>query len=97
MRIITLISIISLLCLVPGSSKTETADIVFTNGNVYTVNERQPRAEAVAVKGNKSICVGSNLDAKAYQGKTTRIIDLKGRTVVPGMSDAHYHLVGVGA
>jgi predicted amidohydrolase YtcJ len=97
MRIITLILIILSLCLAPGSSKTETADIIFTNGNVYTVNERQPRAEAVAVKGNKIIFAGSNLDAKAYEGKSTRVIDLQGKTVVPGLIDAHYHLAGVGA
>jgi predicted amidohydrolase YtcJ len=97
MRIIALVLMITALCLAPAGGKTETADIVFKNGNVYTVNERQPRAEAVAVKGNKIVFVGSNKDAKAYEGKGTRVIDLKGRTVVPGLTDAHYHLSGVGA
>jgi predicted amidohydrolase YtcJ len=75
----------------------EQADTVFINGNVYTVNERQPRAEAIAAKAGKIIFVGSNKDAKAYQGKNTRVVDLKGNTVVPGMTDSHYHLTGVGA
>jgi hypothetical protein len=75
----------------------EQADALFINGNVYTVNERQPRAEAVAVKAGKIIFVGSNKDAKAYQGKSTRVIDLRGNTVVPGLTDSHYHLAGVGA
>jgi predicted amidohydrolase YtcJ len=97
MRIITLTLMIMLLCLVPVHSKTEVADIVFKNGNIYTVNERRPRAEAVAVKGNKIVFVGSNLDAKAYEGKSTRIVDLQNKTVVPGLIDAHYHLAGVGA
>ena len=107
MRIITLILMIALLWLAPVRSQTErgqtergqteAADIVFKNGNVYTVNERQPRAEAIAVKGNKIVFVGSNLDAKAYEGRSTRVIDLKNRTVVPGLIDAHYHLAGVGA
>jgi predicted amidohydrolase YtcJ len=98
MRIIALVLMITALCLAPAGGKTETAaDIVFINGNLYTVNERQPRAEAVAVKGSKIVFVGSNKDAKAYEGKSTRVIDLKGRTVVPGLTDAHYHLSGVGA
>src|ERR1044072_2289116 len=74
----------------------DTADVVFKNGNLYTVNAKQPRAEAVAVKGDKIIFVGSNKDAKQYEGKTTRIVDLKGNTVVPGLTDSHYHLSGVG-
>ncbi len=97
MRITTLILMIVMVCLAPVHSQTEAADIVFKNGIVYTVNERQPRAEAIAVKGNKIIFVGSDRAAKAYEGKTTRVIDLQGKTVVPGLTDAHYHLAGVGA
>ena len=72
------------------------ADILFKNGNFYTVNEEQPNAEAVAVQYGRIIYVGSNLDAKKYEVKGVKVIDLKGRTVVPGMADAHYHLSGVG-
>jgi predicted amidohydrolase YtcJ len=87
-----------LCCFVPASAaKTETADVIFLNGNVYTVNERQPLAQAVAVKGERIIFVGSDADAKKYQGKQTRVLDLRGRTVLPGMTDAHYHIQGVGA
>ena len=75
----------------------EAADVVFKNGNIYTVNERQPRAEAVAVKAGKIIFVGSNNDVRAYEGTSTRVVDLKGNTVVPGLTDSHYHLSGVGA
>src|SRR5262245_47236052 len=81
----------------PRAAAAEPADVVFKNGNIYTVNERQPRAEAVAVKGGKIVFVGSNSNAKAYEGKGTRIVDLKGNTVVPGLTDSHYHLSGVGA
>lgn len=97
MRIIALILIIAALSLAPVHSQTQAADIVFKNGNVYTVNERQPRAEAIAIKGNKIIFVGSNRAAKAYEANATRVIDLQGKTVVPGLTDAHYHLAGVGA
>lgn len=91
-------ALIALLLVLPSThSSAETADVVFENGNIYTVNEKQPHAEAIAVKAGEIIFVGSNKDAKAYEGKTTRIIDLHGNTVVPGMTDSHYHLAGVGA
>ena len=97
MRFISTALIIVLSCLAPGYAQSKAADIVFKNGNIYTVNERQPRAEALAVKAGKIIFVGSNKDAKAYESSSTRVIDLGGKTVVPGLTDAHYHLAGVGA
>ncbi len=72
------------------------ADIIFTNGTVYTVNDAAPKAEAIAVKGDRIAFVGSNADAKKYAGRATRVIDLKGKTVVPGFTDSHYHIFGVG-
>ena len=94
-----LIVTLALLASVSGRpwAAAEPADVVFKNGNIYTVNDRQPRAEAVAVKAGKIIFVGSNANAKAYEGKGTRVVDLKGNTVVPGLTDSHYHLSGVGA
>jgi predicted amidohydrolase YtcJ len=97
MRIIAAILLtVMTLGLVPGEASVESADVVFVNGNIYTVNERQPHAEAVAVKGSRIIFVGSNREAKRYEGRETRIVDLHGKTVVPGMTDSHYHLFGVG-
>src|SRR4051812_46702783 len=97
MRIVGLMLIIFALCLPVARTNVETADVVFENGNVYTVNGRSPRAEAIAVKAGKVIFAGSNKEARAYVGKATRVIDLKGSTVVPGLTDSHYHLSGVGA
>jgi len=88
---------VTLISFEPTSARPEPADTVFKNGNFYTVNERQPRAEAVAVKAGKIIYVGSNKDVKTFEGNDTRIVDLKGSTVVPGLTDSHYHLSGVGA
>ena len=84
------------LSLISGSVQTETADLIFTGGVIYTVNDRQPRVEAVAVKADRIIFAGSNSDVARYQGTGTRRIDLRGATVVPGLTDAHYHLSGVG-
>jgi predicted amidohydrolase YtcJ len=97
MRILVAI-ILSILALglVSNDPSVETADLVLKSGVVYTVNDGQPRAEAVAVRGDRIIFVGSNAGVKKYEGRRTRVIDLAGKTVVPGMTDAHYHLLGVG-
>jgi len=72
------------------------ADIVFTGGKVYTVDDKQPWAEAVAVKGNKIVYVGDASGAKAFIGDTTKTIDTTGKTVMPGFVDTHDHLIGSG-
>ncbi len=91
-----LVAIVSAFEFSPARAKVPTADLVFKNGNIYTVNERQPTAEAVAVKGDRIIFVGSNRETQNYVGKNTRVVDLNGKTLVPGMTDAHHHLSGVG-
>ncbi|HEX8173900.1 MAG TPA: amidohydrolase [Pyrinomonadaceae bacterium] len=97
MRIILalILSLLSLGLFAPSSNQPA-ADLVLKNGNIYTVNERLPRAEAVAIRGDRIVFAGSNAEVKRYEGKNTRVIDLAGRMVVPGMTDAHYHLLGVG-
>ncbi len=75
---------------------SETADTIFLNGIVHTMNDAQPLAEAIAIKGERITFVGSNDDAKKYAGSATRTIDLKGKTVVPGLTDSHYHIFEVG-
>jgi predicted amidohydrolase YtcJ len=96
-QIIVVLLIVTFISFGLTNAKPEIADTVFKNGTFYTVNERQPRAEAVAVKAGKVIFVGSTKDVKSFEGKDTKIIDLKGNTVVPGLTDSHYHLAGVGA
>ncbi|MEY2575065.1 MAG: hypothetical protein QOF80_552 [Verrucomicrobiota bacterium] len=80
----------------PGVAQPETAQTVFVNGNIYTMNERQPRAEAIAVKGDRIVFVGSNADAKKYQTAETKMVDLGGKTAVPGLTDSHCHIFGIG-
>lgn len=71
-------------------------DLIVVNGNIYTVNEKQPHAEAIAVKGDRIVFVGSNEDAEKFRGDKTRIVDLGGKTVVPGLTDSHCHIFGIG-
>ncbi len=67
------------------------ADLVFTNGKIYTVNNKNPFAEAVAVKDGKFIEVGSTKDMEKFVGKRTRVVDLGGAFAMPGFIDAHIH------
>lgn len=78
-------------------AKEEAADVVYRNGNIYTVDEKSPHAQAIAVRAGKILFVGSNEDAQKLAGPDTKVVDLAGLTVVPGLTDAHCHLSGVGA
>ena len=71
-------------------------DRIFVNGNIYTANERQPHAEAIAVKKDRVAFVGSNADAEKLAREKTRVVDLGGKTVVPGLTDSHCHIFGIG-
>jgi len=82
--------------MVPLPQSSTAADIVFKNGNVYTVDSKTPRAQAIAVTRDRIVFVGSNSDAQKFVGTKTRVVDLKGSTVLPGFADAHQHLSGVG-
>ncbi|MDG1995631.1 MAG: amidohydrolase [Emcibacteraceae bacterium] len=72
------------------------ADIVLTNGVVYTVNENNPSAQALAIEGNKFIYVGDNEGAQRYACGDANVIDLAGQAVYPGLIDSHGHIAGVG-
>jgi predicted amidohydrolase YtcJ len=93
-------SVLALIAAVSGAAANvdaaPQADLVFTNAKVYTGNALKPRAEAVAVKGDKIVFVGGSAAAKAFAGSGARVIDLAGGTALPGLADAHVHLSGVG-
>jgi predicted amidohydrolase YtcJ len=72
------------------------ADLIFKNGVLYTVDDKNPKAEAVAIAGDRILAVGSNAEIEQYRGSKTRVIDLQGKTMVPGFIDSHYHFLGVG-
>ncbi len=73
----------------------QTADLVVKNAKIYTVDAKNPRATAIAVRNGKIAAVGNDL--KALEGPKTRILDAKGATIVPGLIDSHGHLEGLGS
>lgn len=73
------------------------ADLIVTNARVLTMDEAKPRAEAVALAGGKILAVGSRAEVEALAGEGTRVIDGKGRTLLPGFVESHLHLVMGGA
>lgn len=76
-------------------AQTPTADLVLHNARIYTVNPAQPTAEALAVAGGRLLAVGSSADLLAAYPDAERV-DAEGRAVVPGLIDAHVHLMGLG-
>jgi predicted amidohydrolase YtcJ len=70
---------------------TTSPDLVLVNGKVFTADEARPWAEAVAVRGERIEAVGTSETIRALAGSRTRVVDLAGRLVVPGINDAHVH------
>jgi predicted amidohydrolase YtcJ len=76
--------------------RTEEPETVLYNGNIWTVDEAQPRAQAVAISGGRLVAVGSNDDVLRLATARTRKIDLAFKSVLPGFNDAHAHPVESG-
>jgi predicted amidohydrolase YtcJ len=72
------------------------ADLVVVNAKIWTVNPKQPEAEALAVVRDRIVAVGKDADIKPMIGAKTRVLDLKGQRVVPGFYDSHVHMLGSG-
>jgi len=72
------------------------ASLILSNANVLTLASRQPKAQAISIKDGKIIGVGANKEVSTYVGKETKIIDCRGKTIVPGLVDCHVHMKDFG-
>jgi predicted amidohydrolase YtcJ len=89
--------VLLVLVLAPAlSAQQEPADLIVTNARIYTVDDNRPMAEAMAIRDGRVIFVGSARGAEVFAGQQTERLDLDGKTVIPGMVDAHVHLSGLG-
>jgi predicted amidohydrolase YtcJ len=75
----------------PVSAQVEPADLILRSGRVWTGEDDQPYVDAVAIRGNEILAVGSDAEVMAFQGEDTRVVDLAGRFVTPGFIDNHTH------
>lgn len=76
--------------------KMEEADLAFINGQIVTMDEKTPEAAAVAVRDGVIIAVGSREEINRYISDRTEVIDLEGKTLIPGFIDSHAHFMGIG-
>jgi predicted amidohydrolase YtcJ len=91
-NLIRVYMIIFLLCFLSARSYGQFADLVMQNGKIFTSDTKQLYVEALAIKENKILAVGTNAEIQKLISAKTRKIDLKGKVVVPGFNDAHDHL-----
>ena len=75
----------------PDTNGTTWADVIIMNGRIATQDERRSFASAAAIKDGRFIAVGSDKDVMAHHGEKTQVIDVQGRTVIPGLNDSHMH------
>ncbi len=85
---------VAVACTPAGPKPEQTADAIYTGGDIVTINDAQPTAEAVAVKEGKILAVGARADVeKAHKGTATKVVDLGGKTLLPSFIDSHTHYI----
>jgi predicted amidohydrolase YtcJ len=95
----TLLSASLLFCLAAPAARAQgatPADLIVTNARIYTVDDGRPMAEAMAVRAGRVQFVGSERGALTLRGPQTRVLDAAGATIIPGIADAHVHLLNLG-
>ncbi|WP_034044127.1 amidohydrolase [Wocania ichthyoenteri] len=90
------LAIILLFVVACSNSKKEYATILIYGGTIYTVDSTSTNVEAVAIKNNKIIFTGKLIEAEQYKNNQTELIDLKGKTMTPGLIEGHGHFMGLG-
>jgi predicted amidohydrolase YtcJ len=94
---VVLFAVLVVMFISKRNQRVEPADLVLTNGQVVTVDEKLPEAQALAVRGGKIEAVGSVKEIKRYIGSATQVIDLGGKLAIPGLIDSHGHFMGLGS
>src|SRR5690349_20398417 len=87
-----LLATVCVMLMAAAAVAQQPADMVLHNGKILTVDDSFSTAQAVAISGNKIAAVGSDADVMNLAGAGTKVIDLKGRTVIPGLIDTHRHI-----
>src|SRR5262245_18035647 len=80
-------------CWISQAAAAQTADTVLLNGKIVTVDSRSSIQEGIAIGDGRILAVGSSVDLRKLAGASTRVVDLRGRTVIPGLIDSHLHAI----
>ena len=94
-KVVTALTALALMAACKGGAKPA-ADLIITNAEVWTGDTERPRAEGIAVVGERIVAVGSAADIEAWRGPQTRVIDAGGKLAIPGFNDAHVHFINGG-
>ncbi len=98
MKKLNLIPLLSLIILFQFCQpSTQKADLIITNANIWTGNQHQPRAQAMAVSGDTILGIGADEDMERYLSPATKIVNAEGRFITPGFIDSHVHLMSGGS
>ncbi len=89
-------TLVAALAVMTGCESGDEADLVLRNGNIVTVDDANPTAQALAAKDGRIVALGSDADIEQYIGSNTEVIDLDGMTAIPGLIEGHGHFMGVG-
>ena len=97
-RVLAIVLALTMLAgMVPAFAAGETAESVYVNGNIYTMDDDNPHATAMAIRGDKLLYVGDKAGAEAYYiSGVTKVVDLQGQTVLPGLIEGHMHVPNLG-
>ncbi|TDE10795.1 amidohydrolase [Dyadobacter psychrotolerans] len=92
MKSLIILTTILYLADLPGFAQIK-ADMIITNGRIHTLDQQNSVTQAVAIAGNKILMTGTNKEVSRLSGKHTKIIDAKGKTIIPGLFDSHLHVI----
>lgn len=79
-------------CLVAIQASAQAPDYILINGKIFTADPEKPAAEALAIRGDRILAVGTTVSIRTLAGPKTAVMDLRGKTVIPGINDAHDHI-----
>ena len=87
------ISLLTLGVISAATALAQPAEIILTQGKIISANEKENIFQALAIRDGKIVALGNSTGMKSWQGPNTQIIDLKGKTVIPGLIDSHMHAI----
>ena len=95
-RLASVLALASALALPLATGGAQAPDLIVTNARIYTVDQNRPVVDAMAIRGGRIVATGPSRLITAMKGSATQVVDLGGKTVIPGMIDAHVHMMGLG-